>query len=201
MVSDIGLLPGFNELAMFIGRSLWVGLLVCWAITPGMMFLVALLFESRLLPLRPSKQLLSFFPGDLFLGIMVAGVVWSAARLPEGDRILGPMKVNSLVVQLAILGVVTAVAYAQHSSEVKAGVYPPRAVNSPTKIYHDVVLYVGYGYLAASSCIFNVVSHNWSALWWLLAGVPWIALVWWDTIHRNPKSAHVADWEPLWAPI
>lgn len=204
MLSDIGLLRGFGEIASLIGSNFALGLLICWLITPGMMMVIAPIFESRWLPLSPSKQFLSFFPGDLFLGILATGLCYSVVRLPGGDRMLGPVKVNSVPVQLAILVIVAIVAIAQHQGEVKAGIYPRRAVNSPTKWYHDLVLYVGYGYLIVSTFITLIVAGSWGALWALCA-LPWVFFLGYDSSKRDTAAgrlraqhAHVADWEPIW---
>ena len=200
----IGLLPGFAELANLISSSLPVGILICWAITPGMMIVIALVFESRLLPLKPSKQFLSFFPGDLFLGIMATGLISSAQSMPS-NRKIGLIVVNSIAFQLAILTLVVIVAYLYHFFEARSGLYTTRAANSPTKLYHELVIYVGYGYLIAATLVAHIAAGGWG---WrdvipLTAGAVWLSLVVIDTVRRDDnreraRHAHVEDWRPFW---
>lgn len=200
----IGLLPGFAELANLISSSLPVGILICWAITPGMMIVIAFVFESRLLPLRPSKQFLSFFPGDLCLGVMATGLISSAQSMPS-NRKIGPIVVNSVSFQLDIFILVVAVAYSYHFFEARSGLYTARAANSPTKWYHELVIYVGYGYLIAATLVAHIVAGGWG---WLdaiplTAGAIWLILVTTDTVRRNDnreraRHAHVEDWRPFW---
>lgn len=78
----IGLLLGFGWLA---DHGIFGTLAICMAITPGMMFVLGLVGESRLLPWTANKQFLSFIPGDVFLGFAVAGMLVLAQRLPSGS--------------------------------------------------------------------------------------------------------------------
>jgi len=200
--NTIGLLPGFGFLT---GHSFYVTLLICWAITPVGHLLVGLVGESRLVPLRSSEQYLSFFPGDLFLGTAVAGYLVLAGEVRHEDRWF-----NSLGVHLVVLIGALVVASLLTLMELKGGAYPPRAIKSPTKIYHNFVLYGLYGYVAFVSLMAVFVGMNWNAGSVVAAsvstifGLVWVRFVFIDSTLTREESAkkamhaHISDWKPIW---
>lgn len=202
----IGLLPGFGWLADLTfagvnGLGVFTGtLIVCWAISPGVMFLLGWVFEGRTLPWRPSEQYLSFIPGDLFLGIMAAGLLTAARSLPDASRWF-----NSPVWHLLVLAVTVLVAFILTYGEWKSGAYPTRAILSPTKPYHNGVLCALYGYVIVTTLVALAASHSDRVfLLALVPGVIWVSLVAID--NRSPETmahkaalAHVADWRPSWS--
>lgn len=194
----IGLLPGLGWLA---GHSFAWTLTLCLFITPVLHVLIGLVFEGRVVPLRPSRQFLSFFPGDVLLGIAVAGMLTQAQKIPGEPRWFNAWWWHVLVLLVAL-----AIAAWMTRAEARDGVYPRRAMLSPTKLYHNFALYGIYGYVAFVTFV-AVVCAAWS--WWLLllVGLPlllWVGLVVYDNLcservrRRRAAYAHVADWRPIW---
>lgn len=202
MISPNGLLFGFDWL---VDGPWWIVLIKCWALTPLMMFFViAPIFESRWLSFDLRKQYLSFFPGDFFLGMMVTFLVAFLRQTPLLDMWYDNVWIHGLVLLATCV-----VAVVLTRGEVKAGFYPRRAMLSPTKIYHNAVLYAGYGYvivtLLAQAVTHLVVSGDGVMLFVgaMVAVVIWALLIIPDN-RLSPESrdlksrtAHVADWRPL----
>jgi len=200
--NTIGLLPGFGFLT---GHSFIVTLLICWAITPFGHLLVGLVLESRLVSIQPSKQFLSFFPGDLFLGVPVATFLVMAQNVRSQDRWF-----NSLGFHVFVLIGALVVATLLTRMEVKDGAYPPRAIKSPTKIYHNFALYGLYGYVAVVSLTAVFAGNHWdsgsivAAVVAMVFGFVWVSFVVMDNKLSKADSvkkashAHVADWKPIW---
>jgi len=194
----IGLLP---HVAWLADRSFVSTMLAFWLVTPIVPMLLACVFESRWLPLRPSRQFLSFFPGDLFLGVMMACLFQAARELP-GVRVL-PLWFH---VVLQVVTIVAAVLLWNREKE--ARIYPPRAMRSPTKLYHDFVLYSFYGYVAvatiAAIIAAFIVYGTWPS-WWTLAGgllgLVWAMLVAKDSTAAGSavkaRFAHIEHWKPI----
>lgn len=135
----IGLLPGFGWIA---DQSFLVTLLLAWLIVSGLHYPIGIVGESRLIPLRPSKQFVSFFPGDLIPGIGLALFMQLAKRLPAEERWYA-----NVWVHLGMIVVLSVVAFLMTRQEYRDGVYPLRAILSPTKLYHNFVLYVLFAYV------------------------------------------------------
>lgn len=203
----IGLLPGFGWIA---GHPFWMTLLICWAITPGMMIVIAPVLEGRWLPLSPREQFISFFPGDLFLGSGVAALLTAARELPDERRWYSAPAIHIVAICLA-----AAVAYwLTFKVELEGGVYPKRAITSPTKLYHNGVLYIAYGYVASVALIAVVGGLGWREVFeggWLTLAIIFLAI--WalsvifegvvfgkDGMALKARYAHVADWRPFWVP-
>lgn len=203
----IGLLPGFGWL--FGDHSFVVTLLICWAISPGMMFVIGLVGESRLIPISPSRQFMAFFPGDFLVGAMVAGLLVSAAQLPNEQRWY-----NSLWFHLVVFVVMFAIAawmtWGEYHNAAESG-YGARAMYSPTKIYHNAALIWIYGYVAVSTLVAVLAEARSWLVWAALAcGLLWMGLMlgenaYIDKYHPNDglrqakaAGAHISDWEPIW---
>lgn len=197
----IGFLSGFGWIA---GHNFWVTLLLCWLLTPGLFYLIGLVLESRPVPLSWNYQFTSFFPGDLFLGGMVAGLLVLAKKLPAEDHFYNAtwFHVLVLVVTVAVAVVITALEYNDPNG------YGHRAVMSPTKLYHNILLYGGYGYIIVTTLIAVVMSAETRGL--LLVGclVPgwvWVTCLiadekFSDKVKRQRvRHAHVKDWSPIWS--
>lgn len=194
----IGLLPGFGWIA---GHNTWVTLAFCLLLTPVGHCLVGLIGESRWVPLSPSKQFLSFFPGDLFLGVMAASLLVSAQDLP-GEKAWYNATWWHVLVLVGALVIATVLTWL----EWKSGVYPTAAVFSPTKIYHNFLLYGGYGYIIVTTLVAVLAAElSWAFI--MAALVPGLAWVWLvvqdnslsgEAAKRKASYAHVADWSPIW---
>lgn len=197
VADKIGLISGFGWIA---GHPLWVTLVLCLAVTPGAMLLIALLFEGRWLPLSSQRQFESFFPGDIFLGMAVAGSLELAKELPAREAWYNGAAWHSIALAVALI-----IAIALTVMELKAGVYPRRAIMSPTKLYRNCVLYCGYGYVTITTVMAITVDLDWSqkrllglAISTAIFGAFWLVLVIKDNMlakHKLVKaqSAYVAD--------
>jgi hypothetical protein len=215
----IGLLPGFGWLA---DRGAFATVAICMAITPGTMFVLGLVGESRLLPWTADKQFLSFFPGDIFLGMAVAGMLVLAQRLPSGSYWYSSRTWHLLVLigALVVAFLITRGEYNDPNG------YGHRAVLSPTKLYHNGVLYGLYGYVivVVLAALVGGLLVNWSwESFGLLVACLLPMLLWasclvleqndaflekyaatngqtaQDVKTRRVENAHVNDWEPIWA--
>jgi hypothetical protein len=179
----------------------------CLALSPLGMILVGIIGESRMIPMSPDKQFLSFWPGDGYLAVGVA-IFWAIARnLPNGSHWS-----NSTRFRLAVVVVWIVVATALTFLEWKGGIYPTRAIFSPTKLYHNGLLYIGYGSIAVTSVVTVLARAPWKSepVLWPMFLVATICFVRWgvwvvqdstltrDTALYKARHAHVADWTPVW---
>lgn len=189
--------------AVMLSPGPFAQILLCWIITPGMMFAIGILGESRLLPWHKSEQFVSFLPGDLFLGVMAGGLLWSLRHI-ENPPVFWIFNLRSPIVQAAIFVLVVAVSGFMSLQDKK--VYPRRAYFSPTKLgYHDTFVFMIYGYVCVMLILLNLFSGNWQAVaTWGYSGLAWICLLWVDAtdpveIRQNRLiHAHVEDWRPFW---
>lgn len=195
----IGLLPGFGWMA---GHNFWVTLVICIAITPTGHPVVGMVGESRLVPIAPRWQFLSFFPGDLFLAVSVAGMLSLASSIDTGEHWYNATWWHVLVLACAI-----AIAILATYGEWKSGVYPTQAIFSPTKLYHNGLLYVGYGYVIFTT-LFAILAGggiDWMLALVLVPALIWVGLVIHDSTLRpeqareKAKYAHVDNWLPIWS--
>lgn len=200
MVSEtIGLLSGFGWV---VEGDFQVILFKMLLLTPIGFILIGIVGEGRLVPLRPSKQFLSFFPGDLFLGMFAAMIAWLARDVSTGERFY-----NSAIFHVLVLAATFSVAIALTVMEYTDGAYPLRAILSPTKLYHNLLLYGGYSYVVVTTTIAVLAGSEWSALLagklavsFVVLGV-WVILVIEDnslssiSAKKKAQSAHVDDWK------
>lgn len=114
--------------------ALWWG----WLFTPVLFFVVALVLESRVAPVW-RNQFRSFIPGDLFLGGVFAASVHLAEGLPEKERWYS----HHLWHFIVLAGSVTLGLLARKLLD--APFYYKGQLWSPSKVYHDFALYIGYG--------------------------------------------------------
>lgn len=202
----IGLLPGFGWIA---GQNLVVTLIICWIISPGLMFIIAPVLESRKLPWTPQTQFLSFFPGDLFLGLMLALLLWFAQRLPSEDHLYNSTWFHLVLISLTFI---VAVVITKGEYDDPNG-YGHRAVLSPTKLYHNIVLYGAYGYVVIATLVavlgWLITTGSWNQIGvlglCLVPGLIWVSLLVLEQrvpeeIKQNRMQlAHVNDWKPCWS--
>lgn len=173
----------------------------CLLMTPAMMFIIGLIGESRILPISRKKQFASFWPGDLFLSTFVGGLLIISKAIPINGAWY-QSKSWHMVVLVSSLAI--GVGFFHFVIEKKA--YHPRALNSPTKLYHDIVLYGLYSYVAVAGGISNIASGALVGSRWLvlIPGVIWLSLVIKDSTatsksnSQKTTTAHVVDWRPLW---
>jgi hypothetical protein len=202
----IGLLPGFGWLA---GHNPLVTLVIFSLISPGAMFVLAKIGESRPLPTSYEQQFRSFFPGDLFLAMSATILVAMAVLLPAQARWYNARlwHVIVLVCAVAVAILITVGEYNDPNG------YGHRAVLSPTKLYHNILLYGAYGYVIVVTLVALiaglVIDWQWSRaallLFALIPGFIWVGLLKADSdapyeVKESRKDyAHVNDWEPIWS--
>ena len=137
---------------------------ICWLITPVGHLVWGVISQFQFLPIWRG-QWRSFFPGDLFLGLGVAGFMTYAVSMPEQqDRWFQATWWQVVVVSVAIImAIVLTLVMDRPAMELTA-------LLSPSKIFHNGLLYVGYGSLAALCAIGGVAGH-WGepTVWWVLA--------------------------------
>lgn len=216
MIGPNGLLFVFDWLT----TGPWlVTLLLCLLLTPGIPVLLALVFESRWLPFNWRFQFLTFSIGDVFLAMFVTAItVYIRAST---------FRPIDLWWHLVTLVLTLAIAWWFTRGEMKAAkarafaAYAPRAVNSPTKLYHNYALYCGYAYvmvMLVTEVILQAVIDGYLNWWLALAFVPllvWAAFLFLEqrilqfltrNNHLTPKKvnllraefAHIKDWKPIW---
>lgn len=203
VADKLGTFPWLGWLVDF--NSFWLTLLVAWQITPGMMMLIAPIFESRWLPLDPSRQFLSFFPGDLFLGLAFAFGVKLAAKLPDKQRWYNAPLWHWLVLVGAF------VAASIMTFVIERGAYELDQLYSPTKLYHNYVLYVFYGYVILTTLLPALLYAPWddAEANLLRVGVLAPLLIWANFVRLDngpgaegkAQHAHIHGWDPIWAPV
>lgn len=195
----IGLLPGFGWLT---GHGWLFTLLVVWLFTPAALIAVGAIGESRLVPLDSwnGRQYWSFFPGDLFLGVMTAGLLIATQSLPERQAFY-----NATWWHVTVLATCVIVAVVLTIGELRSGMYPSGAILSPTKLYHNGVLYVGYGYVVASTLVACLFGGVWRPLLLpAIFGLVWVAMLAVDSksppevAAERASHAHVTEWKPIW---
>lgn len=189
-------------------------LIVFWLlIWPGPMFWVAIIFESRILPVW-EKQSRAFIPGDFTIGPMVLAVrlLWEKGYGPATSVtwIWSPWRIP------IIMAVVVYVFFQVRKGD--AGVYEhERQIFSPTKILHDVAGYIIIpSYLATFGALVLFrwkngfpwiagITMQWETLLFVIALGIYVACVIWDgkVYGPNPSdeikcSRHDPGWAPIW---
>lgn len=178
-----------------------IGLIIAWLIWPGLMFVVALIGESRVLPLW-KKQSKAFIPGDLALSIIVLNcyAFWHSEYAPGAKNFWYKFTFTPWVTVL--IGVlVVCIGVFLHTNDCKN--YPKRAANSPTKWVHDIMGYFVLLFLIAwfvPSTIF--VEFTVYGITNVLWGAFYVFMIILDmSIGFNNETVyarHPSDWQPIW---
>ena len=199
------------------GENVLYALLACW---PGTMFLVGIIFESRLLPLgKPQSR--AFIPGDFTL----APAMLAFLRMYEATGVL--ILAGKKAWWWGVAGVMLLIAFflrrgdcrnykecfSDEQDEAKRERQWRRLIWSPTKVWHDLcgyflipTLLVGLGVpqLLAALKIPGVFAVTWT--YWIPAAIClafYIACVRWDGKRPEPDAMtmlarHTPDWAPIW---
>ncbi len=204
----IGLLPGFGWATnqSWFGDSWWSHLvctvIVLWALTPIGHVVWGFISQATVIPLSSDRQWKSFFPGDLYLGVAVALVIVAAGRGEKSGRWQDDtFHWIALTFTLVIAVVITWF--------VDGPSMPRTALLSPSKLYHNFLLYGGYGYVAFVGFV-AAIGGNWGSWNLLIVGLafvviaPWLKLVA-DDSSMSPRAsllkqrhAHPASYKLFW---
>lgn len=192
------LLVGFN-LPIYLVFIMYV------VLTPLLSYLViAPAFESRRLPIRFHDQFLTFVVGDIALAWLAT---WMTASNRQSEYQFIPMGWPLLV---AIVTVAIAIVMTRGElQDTSRFAYKRRSVLSPTKLYHNFVLYAGYVWLLVMLLTQVIMQGpDWSSLWMAIPLLIWVATMYIDNAWSSDDvklsramRAHVDNWEPCWSVI
>ena len=182
----IGLFPGFGW--VFAGHSFTMTLAICWLVSPLGVWIMQLVVDRR--PIVWSQNYLSFFPGDLFLGLLAASALTTAQSLPATSRWY-----NGLTFHVSLLCVTLLAACLLTWLDYHTNKYTKDEIFTGAKLYHDLGLYGLYAYVIIATLVALIASGTWSTSNGLLAlaiiGLAvWMVLVLVDsTLTGASKSA------------
>ncbi|WP_330300346.1 hypothetical protein [Streptomyces sp. NBC_00503] len=172
---------------------LWA-FLAAFAVSPGVPALLALVLERRLL--RPRHEFTAFLYGDPALAVSCAAGVWlvgspGAASVPVAGWPAVAMTVLPLVFGLW-----------QGWWELRTGLYTRAQMLSPTKIWHQAVVYPLLTYLVGSALLRGATSGVEGPLRWAALAVMAGCCLFWiaANVHdrRHPSTGHPPyDWRRL----
>lgn len=127
---------GYSFVAAPLSHGALITLLACLAVATGAMLLLGLVLERRWL--RPKEMPLAFTLGDPALAIGIASGIWiMASQRPCG--VIGPVGQIADSASWLLFGLW------QWKAEVTARIYTRRQALSPTKIWHQLVIYPTMG--------------------------------------------------------
>lgn len=174
----------------------WVAAMASLAVTPVGYAAIAAVLERRLL--RTRSEYVALIYGDILLALSIALGVWLLhGQVPDGIA-RPPFSVASTLCWLGF-------GLAQWRGDVRSGLYTRSQACSPTKIWHQLVVYPVLGYWTWAACIGGLLAPGGSrpalpqiaakagivvcVTGWVLANV-------YD--RRHPKLGHPPyDWRGL----
>lgn len=138
-----------------------IALLLAWFVTPVFLYVIALIFEKRLAPIW-RNQFLSFMPGDLFLGGIIAASVALTEGMRAEDRWFqhGWWDLACLAFGVCFYFVGHIVVDGQKFSKGQPQKYTRSQLWSPSKLYHDFILFIGYGALLVRVAVPALIYGN-----------------------------------------
>lgn len=172
-------------------------LFVWWLLWPGLMFVVGLIGESRLVPIGKSQSK-AFWPGDFAFGVAFVALVGLHAK-PSASWGYSPLFWVPLA--LAMFFVFLFVRKGDIAN------YPKRSGNSPTKLTHDIVGYFIIPTVLLGLGLPKLLSRHPFTDWqnWLVflgAIAFYIFCVAYDAKKGfTPEcviARHPPDWRPIW---
>lgn len=170
----------------------WIAGLCAFAVTPGLLIVIARVLERRWLV--PREQFAAVTYGDPLLAAAIGLGVWlMGPRTPQG--LTGPAAGAAVVVIMLLFGL------AQWRDELRRRYYTRAQAAAPTKIWHQIVVYpvlgywlwtAGIGGLSAAGGTAGAAGWAGKALLLALIGI-WAATNVYD--RRHPKLGHPPfDW-------
>ncbi len=162
--------------------------LLYWAFWPGLMFVVAWVFESRTVYLG-SGQSRMFFPGDFVFGIGIVAFIGMYAKNPVWDFAY----TARYWLIMAVLHIILALLM-RHGDVMQ---YPIDSRNSPTKIIHDFCGYFVCFWLPTTLGLPQLIwliknpesFEKTKGNWFVFAGCAlfFISILIWDLTHPPSK--------------
>lgn len=179
--------------------SFWLVFALAGAV-PYAMYLVAYVFESRTPGWGPGKvpvwrgQSRAFLPGDFGLAWTVA-VCWQFRDDVTSSHFRSPwFWLGSFAGAVVLFVVVRRRMYTPED-------YTANQWASPTKRWHDFVMYVGFTTVAAGICIPVLLSTSWPMRMMALSGlILWVAGVVYDICNDETPNQyqHPDSYQPIW---
>lgn len=182
----IGLLPGFGWL--FADHGFGMTLAICWVVSPLGVWIMQLAVDRQ--PIVWSQNYLSFFPGDLFLGMLAAAALTMARSLPAAPRWYNGLTFHVALLCVTLMGACLLTWLDYHTKK-----YTKAEIFTGAKLYHDLGLYGLYAYVILSTLTALIASGTWSKSTGLLSVAiigftVWFILVLIDsTLTGSSKSA------------
>lgn len=181
-----------NYLLVPLTHGPWVALGAALLLTPIGLILVAGVFERRLL--RPREQYFAFIIGDTLLATVVAAFV--SINTPKA---LASSNATRPVVLYVVAAGWLAFGLWQWRHEVRSGVYNPAQALSPSKIWHQLIIYPLLGVWLWSAILTSAphwAAHPLPAGAAICCLVTWMVLLAYDGSHI--KLGHAPyDWRHL----
>lgn len=137
------------------GLHIGLVLVIALMISPGNMFLLGWVGESRTIPVW-DNQWRSLIVGDPCLAVSFTAAIWLTRSLPEKGWWYSSFWQTAVL--LAVFGAFIWWRYFWDGKN-----YLPAELWSPTKIYHDVVLIIGYGYMMVFVLTPALLATGWGA--------------------------------------
>lgn len=181
---------GYSFVASPLSHGALITLLACLAVATGAMLLLGLVLERRWL--RPKEMPLPFTLGDPALAVGIASGIWTMGP----HQACGPTGPTGQIIASAgwlLFGLW------QWRAEVTAGIYTRRQALSPTKIWHQLVIYPALGTWTFVAVVGGLVNAGRNPL---AAAVMTACLAIWagTLVHniRHPRLGHPPyDWTHL----
>jgi len=168
-----------------------------------MMFVVALVFESRKIYLGKGQSRM-FFPGDLSIGVALTMIIGMYARNPITWEFIHTV---AYWIVTAIIHAIIAI----FANSIDTKRYPKRSKYSPTRIAHLIFGYfLGIWLIVASAVpqlIWSIATRSFDKcplewiIGWSSAGFFAVMTIW-DVTHpasdKDLLLMHPDDWKPCW---
>lgn len=189
----------YSVLEMLASERFWGALVFAWMLTPIGFILVGCVLESRWVPLW-HDQARGFIPGDIALGVVFAVGYYLKIQVEPTSWWRSPgFALVALMVSVAVFYVMRC--------KLDGPKYRPDELTTPTKRYHDYVLYLGYSWLLVYISLPGVLTgttwgpENFGAKFVaLMALVVWVVALIDD--EKNPyvpsPRAHAYSYYPIW---
>jgi hypothetical protein len=194
-------LPSFLE---WLVSGPWAATAFAWILTPVGLYVVAYVFESRLVgkdfhPWRGAFR--GFMPGDLLLGASFGQFVWQLGKFESRSGWWSEWWWHAI----AGVGAVVVAFFVREGLDRPN--YHNLAMKSPSKLYHDFVIYMGFGYVFFTTAVAATFTTGWHETlllpYGLLAG--WAVCVFFidgrktrNELRRLAWNSHPTSWTPIW---